>query len=99
MIHVVAILTTLPGQREAVLTEFRAILPTVHAEEGCIEYVPVIDVAGTNDQFGADTFVVIEKWSSLETLGAHAKAAHMAEYGAKVGPMMASRAVHVLEAC
>ena len=69
MIHVVAILTTLPGQREAVLTEFRAILPTVHAEEGCIEYVPVIDVAGTNDQFGADTFVVIEKWSSLETLG------------------------------
>ncbi len=99
MIHVVAILTTLPGQREAVLKEFRSIVPTVHAEEGCIQYEPTIDVPGSNDQFGPDTFVVIEKWSSAETLAAHAAAPHMADYGAKVGPMMASRAVHVLEAC
>ena len=99
MIHVVAILTTKPGQRETVLEAFRAIIPTVHAEEGCIAYEPTIDVPGSTDQFGPDTFVVIERWSSTETLAAHAAAPHMAEYGAKVGPMMASRAVHVLEAC
>ena len=96
MIHVVAIIVTRPGQREAVLSEFRAILPAVRAEEGCLEYGPAIDVAGTEDQFGADSFVVIEKWSGT---AAHAKAPHMIAYGEKVASMLVSRAIHVLEPC
>ena len=96
MIHVVAIITTRPGQREAVLSEFRAILPAVHAEEGCIEYGPAIDVPGTDDSFGPDSFVVIEKWSGTDALAAHAQAPHMLAYGRKVADMLASRAIHVL---
>jgi quinol monooxygenase YgiN len=43
MIHVVPILTTLPGKREEVLTEFKKLVPLVHAEKGCIECQPVFD--------------------------------------------------------
>ena len=99
MIHVVAIITTQPGQRDAVLAEFRQIIPTVHAEEGCIEYEPTIDVPSSADQFGPDTFVVVEKWTGEDTLAAHAAAAHMRAYGEKVGPMLKTRAVHVLQSC
>jgi quinol monooxygenase YgiN len=43
MIHVVAVITAKPGQREALLAAVRENLPAVLAEEGCIEYGPVVD--------------------------------------------------------
>ena len=99
MIHVVAIITTQPGQREAVLEHFRANVPAVHAEEGCIEYAPAIDAAGAGaiqTALGPDSFCVIEKWSSMATLRAHGASAHMAAYGARVKGLLASRVIHVL---
>jgi quinol monooxygenase YgiN len=39
---------------------------------------------------------VIEKWASPEALKAHAAAPHMAAYGAKTKPLIASRVIHVL---
>ena len=97
MIHVVAIITAKPGQRDAVLQAFRANMPAVHAEHGCIEYAPAVDAPGTGAAFGPDTFVVIEKWEDLDALKAHAASPHMASYGAKTREMIASRAVHVLQ--
>ncbi len=99
MIHVIAIITAKPGLREAVLAEFRANMPAVHAEDGCIEYGPAIDAEGIGPfqtQFGQDTFVVIEKWASAEALKAHAAAPHMAAYAARTKEMIARRVVHVL---
>ena len=99
MIHVIAIVTTKPGQRNAVLDAFRANMPAVHAESGCIEYGPAIDTPGigpVQTKLGDDTFVVIEKWESPEALAAHAKSSHMAAYGAKTKDMLASRVIHVL---
>jgi quinol monooxygenase YgiN len=52
MIHVLAIITAKPGQRSALLQDFKAIVPTVHAEVGCIEYGPVVDVDGADPAFG-----------------------------------------------
>ena len=46
MLHVLAYITAKPGMRETVLREFRANMPAVHAEEACIEYVPVVDLRG-----------------------------------------------------
>ena len=43
MIHVVAIITAKSGMREAILKEFLANMPAVHAEKGYIEYGPAID--------------------------------------------------------
>jgi quinol monooxygenase YgiN len=98
MIHVVAIITAKPGQRGAVLDAFRANVPAVHAEAGCIEYGATVDAdAGAfQTKFGADTFVVVEKWASIDALKAHAASPHMAAYGAKTRPMIASRVIHVL---
>ncbi len=99
MIHVVAILTTKPGMRDSVLQAFRANIPAVIAEDGCIEYGPAIDAEGLGSfqtKFGADTFVVIEKWRDVAALKAHAAAPHMAAYAAKVKDMLAGRVVHVL---
>ena len=96
MIHVLAIITAKPGQRDVLLQAFKAIVPTVHAEAGCIEYGPVIDVDGADPAFGPDTFVVVEKWESLDALKAHAVAPHMASYGQKTKDLVAKRAVHVL---
>ena len=45
MIHVVAVITAKPGNRDAILEAFRANMPAVHAEAGCIEYRMAIDAA------------------------------------------------------
>jgi len=99
MIHVIAIVTTKPGQRDAVLQAFRANVPAVRAEQGCIEYEPSVDSAPAlkfQTEMGPDTFVVIEKWESLEALEAHSVAPHMAAYSARTRDQIASRAIHVL---
>ena len=99
MIHVIAIITAKPGQREAILREARANIAAVRAEDGCIEYGPATDAEGLGSfqtKFGADTFVVIEKWRDAAALKAHAAAPHMSAYAAKVKDLIASRVIHVL---
>ena len=99
MIHVLAIITAKPGMRDAILEIFRANVPAVHAETGCIEYGPAVDAEGMGaiqTKLGPDAFVVIEKWESIEALKAHGAAPHMAAYAAKTRDMIASRVIHVL---
>ncbi len=99
MVHVLAVITAKPGRRDDILAAFRANVPAVHAEDGCIEYGATIDAEGVGSlqtPFGDDTFVVVEKWESLAALKAHAAAPHMAAYGAKTKDMIASRVIHVL---
>lgn len=99
MIHVLAIITAKPGMRGQVLEAFRANMPAVHAEKGCVEYGPAIDADGMGKiqtPLGPDTFVVIEKWKTADDLKAHAQAPHMAAYAAKVKDMLANRVIHVL---
>lgn len=101
MIHVIAIITTKPGKREEVLSAFSDIISTVLDEEGCIEYGPTIDASqapSIQTPLGENTFVVVEKWSSVETLDAHGKSSHMAAYGEKVKHLIDDRVIHVLTA-
>lgn len=99
MIHVVAVITAKPGMREEILKAFRANVPAVLAEDGCIEYGAVVDTdqpPAFHTPIGPDTFFVVEKWSSMAALQAHATSAHMAAYGARTREFIASRKVHVL---
>ena len=98
MIQVVVEILAKPGQREAVLNAFKANVPAVHAEQGCIEYTAFVDAPGFGSfaSYGEDTFVVIEKWETASQLKAHAKATHMLEYQAKVKDLIESRTIHVL---
>ena len=97
-VHVIAIITAKPGKREEVLANFNANVPAVHAEDGCIEYGAVIDCEGVGfaKAFGPDTFLVVEKWASLDHLKAHAVTPHMKAYSEKNKDLLAARTIHVM---
>ena len=99
VVHVVAVISAKPGKRSEVLKAFHANRPNVLAEDGCIEYSPTIDAlegGSMQKKIGPDSFVVIEKWESLEHLKAHATASHMKEYALKVKDLLVDRTIHVL---
>lgn len=101
MVHLLAFITAHPGKRAELLAAFHGIIPTVHAEDGCIEYAPVVDIEGFDGfttPLGPDTYAVVEKWASPEALRNHAAAPHMAEYGGRTKHLIASRVLHVLTA-
>jgi quinol monooxygenase YgiN len=98
-VHVLAIITAKSGRRAELLQIFKANVPAVRAEAGCIEYVATIDAEGAGGiqtRLGEDAFVVVEKWASLEALKAHAAAPHMKAYAETTREMIASRVIHVL---
>ena len=97
-VHVIAIITAKPGKREEVLANFNANVPAVHAEDGSIEYGAVIDCEGVGfaKAFGPDTFLVVEKWASLDHLKAHAVTPHMKAYSEKNKDLLADRTIHVM---
>jgi quinol monooxygenase YgiN len=97
MIHVLAIITAHPGKRTQLLELFQSVIPVVREEQGCIEYGVAVDVPNADPAFGADTYVVVEKWQSPETLKAHSAAPHMKSFGEAAGGLIAKRAVHVLQ--
>ena len=99
MIHVIARITAKPGQRDAILEAFARNRPNVLAEDGCLEYCAVIDAENggkIQSPIGSDTFLVIEKWASIEALQAHGTSAHMAAYAAETKEYLAERVIHVL---
>jgi quinol monooxygenase YgiN len=101
MIRVIAILTAKPGKRDDILALFKANVPAVLAEKGCLEYTPVVDAEGGGAhqaKLGPDTFVVIETWESLQALDAHRAAPHMVAFGKAAKDLFASRVIHVLTA-
>ncbi|MBX2836844.1 MAG: antibiotic biosynthesis monooxygenase [Gammaproteobacteria bacterium] len=100
MIHVIAIITTAPGKRSEVLEAFAKLVPLVHAEVGCVEYQPVIDAKNASSiqtPLGEDSYIVVEKWASMDDLNAHSASPHMQEFGRSFGHLIADRTIHVLQ--
>ncbi|MDE3176176.1 MAG: antibiotic biosynthesis monooxygenase [Pseudomonadota bacterium] len=98
MIRVVAVLTAKPGRRGDLLALFRANMPAVHAEDGCVEYQPFVDAEGFGafqTPVGPDSFVVLETWASADALKAHAAAPHMVTYGKASRELIADRKIHI----
>ena len=99
MIHILAMITTKPGLRAEVLESIKANVPAVLEEDGCIEYGAAVDVPSAGSfqtDLGEDSFVVIEKWASIDALMAHAGSAHMKAYAAKTKDKLADRVIHIL---
>jgi len=64
-----------------------------------MEYGAALDAENAlafQTKWGPDTFLVIEKWETMDALKAHAAAPHMAAYGAKTRDLIASRVIHIL---
>lgn len=99
MIFVIATIEVVEGQRDAFLAEFHRLMPLVHAEVGCIEYGPSVDVVtGIPVQIAQRPLVVtiVEKWESLDALKAHLVAAHMIEYRVRVKDFVKGVTLQVL---
>ncbi len=99
MVHVIAVITAKSGMRDSILAYFRANVPAVKAEQGCIEYGAAVDAENAlpfQTKWGPDTFLVVEKWESMDALKAHAAAPHMVAYGAKTKEFITSRVIHIL---
>jgi quinol monooxygenase YgiN len=99
MLHLIAVITAKPGQRDAVLAIFGANVPNVHAEPGCIEYTATVDIGGFDDiqaKLGPDTFIVVEKWASPDALRFHMASPHMAAYGESTKELIETRVLYIL---
>ena len=98
MINVLASLHIKEGRQSEFLAIFKANIPNVLQEKGCIEYVPAIDVP-TNlppQALNKNVVTIIEKWESLEDLLAHISAPHMLAYAEKVKDMVESKSLKIL---
>lgn len=73
---VVATLQPKPGERQFLIDAFATVAPRVHAEdEGCLLYA--LHDAGEPD----GPLIIIEKWTSAESLAKHGRSPAMLELG------------------
>lgn len=99
MISVVATIRLHHGQRDSFLEIFKANVPEVLRETGCLEYYPAIDLASgiAVQLLEEDVVTIIEKWQSLEALRAHLATPHMLAYREKVQPLVRETSLKVLQ--
>lgn len=97
MICVVATIETIPGRRNDLLAVFQKLVPQVLAEQGCIEYAPMVDVACDLVAARPDVVTVVEKWESVAALEAHLATPHMAEFRKQTGDLRLRLTLQVLE--
>lgn len=99
MIYVLASIHVKPEGLSRFLKIFKANVPAVIAEAGCLEYQPTIDVTTGLEPQRLDPTVVtiIEKWSSLDALRAHLSAPHMITYREKVQDLVTDVELKILQ--
>jgi quinol monooxygenase YgiN len=100
MIHVIASIQIKKDRVSAFIDIFKANIPNVLKEKGCIEYVPTIDVPTDfpRQELNPAVVTIIEKWNSLEDLRAHLSAPHMLAYQTKVKDLVENVSLKVLTA-
>lgn len=99
MVVVIATILTESGKRDEVLKHFGEVVPKVLQEEGCIEYVPIVDIQTmipTQVEPNQDQVVMLEKWESTEALEQHLLAPHMLEFRTQVKDMIKTVSLQVL---
>jgi len=99
MIHVIASVRVKPGRRSDYLKIFKANIPNVKAEKGCIEYRPAVDIeTGIPTQvLNADMVTIIEKWENMDALREHLGSPQFLAYREKVKDIITDVALKVLE--
>ena len=100
MIHVIATIEVKSARQDEFLGIFKANIPAVQAEPGCIRYDPTVDLAsGLPPQIPLrqNAVTIVETWESLEALRTHLAAAHMAAYKAATKDMVEKVTLQVLQ--
>lgn len=99
MINVLASIKVKSGRKTEFIKIFKANVPLVRKEKGCIEYGPTIDFDTklSAQKLDGDVVTIIEKWESFEDLKVHLSAPHMATYREKVKDIVESVSLKVLQ--
>lgn len=99
MINVIASIHVKAGRLSGFLKIFKALMPKVRKEKGCIEYFPAVDVdAGLPSQLLNDNVVtIIERWEDLEALRDHLAAPHMLAYREEVKDIVEEVSLKILQ--
>lgn len=99
MINVIASIRIKSGIRSQYLEVSKSNVPLVAQEQGCIEYVPTVDLDANlpRQNLDANLVIVIEKWESIEALQAHLRAPHMLTFREKVKDMIEHVSLKVLQ--
>lgn len=98
MVHVLASIRVAEGRKEDFIEIFKANVPNVLNEDGCIEYIPTIDFPTGFDsqELDGNLVTIIEKWQSLDHLQAHLAAPHMKSYQERVKDIVVKVGLKVL---
>ncbi len=99
MICVIATIELKEGCRDGFLAVFRELVPKVLAEEGCVEYVPMVDVPTElpgQPPLDENVVTVVEKWSSVAALEQHLMAPHMGAFREQTQSMRRGVTLRVL---
>ena len=98
MVNVIASIEVKEGKLEQFLAIFNSNVPNVLAENGCIEYIPAVDIVTelSAQVLNKNEVTVIEKWASMKDLQAHLSAPHMADYRIKVKDLVSKVTLKVL---
>ena len=99
MIHVLASIHIRSGKRERFVELFKANVPNVLAEQGCVEYTPAVDLDALLPPqiLDENTVTIIEKWECLKALMAHLKAPHMLAYREEVKDLVEETELKILK--
>lgn len=99
MIHVLASIRVKDGCRAEFIGIFKANVPNVLKEKGCLGYVPTVDfpTGKAAQALDGNVVTVIEKWESPEALDDHLAAPHMSVYRERVKLMVESQSLKILQ--
>lgn len=99
MITVLASIRIRAGSVSDFLEIFKANIPHVRDEKGCIEYFPAVDIdAGLPGQtFDQNLVTVVEQWENLDALREHMGAPHMLTYRERVKDLVENVSVKILQ--
>jgi quinol monooxygenase YgiN len=99
MINVIASIRVRAGELSEFLEIFKANVPSVREEKGCVEYFPAVDIDADlpPQQLDKHVVTIIEKWDSLEALHRHLAAPHMLTYKEKTKDIVADVSLKVLQ--
>lgn len=98
MINVIASIHIKEGRVSEFVEIFKANIPNVLEEKGCLEYAATIDVpTGLPPQvLDGNIVTIIEKWSSVADLQAHLITPHMLAYRKRVEDIVDKLSLKVL---
>ncbi|MCF8106387.1 MAG: antibiotic biosynthesis monooxygenase [Desulfohalobiaceae bacterium] len=99
MIQVIAFIRVKESKLSEFLEIFKANVPAVREEPGCLEYFPAVDVdTGSPVQVqDKNMVIVIEKWQSTQALEDHLQSPHMLRYREKTKDLVQDLFIRVLQ--